>query len=81
MAQAHTKSSHKFCDYRIMRVIHIIRGWSFELQDVFLKNKHLELRRSISNLFHSMIVNGKREFLENCFLLKKGYDRDISCVI
>ena len=39
MTQAQTKSSHKFYVFRIIRVTHRIRGWSYELQDVFLKNK------------------------------------------
>ena len=39
MTQAQTKFSHKFYTFLIMRVIHRIRGWSYELQDLFLKNK------------------------------------------
>ena len=39
MTQAQTKSSRKFCALRIMRFMHRIRGWSSDLQDVFLKNK------------------------------------------
>ena len=34
-----TQAQTKFYAFRIMRVIHRIRGWSNELQDVFLKNK------------------------------------------
>ena len=40
----------------------------------FLKiNGLLEFRRLVSNLFHSMIVDGKKEFLKKlCFVFKKG---------
>ena len=41
MTQAQTKSRHKFYAFLIMRVIHRIRAWSYELQDVFLKNKQI----------------------------------------
>ena len=37
MAQA--KRSHEFYAFQIMRFTNRIRGWSYELQDVFLKNK------------------------------------------
>ena len=41
MTQAETKSSYKFYAFCIMRVIHRIQGWSYALQDVFLKNKQI----------------------------------------
>ena len=41
MNQAQTKSIHKFYAFRIIRFIHRIRGWSYELQDVFSKNKEI----------------------------------------
>ena len=45
-------------------------------------NRLRELRRLVSNLFHSMIVDGKKEFLKKpCFLLKKDKLRDICCGI
>ena len=40
MTQTQTKSSHRFYAFRIMTVTHRIRGWSYELQDMFLENKH-----------------------------------------
>ena len=39
MTQTQTKSCHEYYAFPIMRVIHRIREWSYELQDVFLKNK------------------------------------------
>ena len=39
MTQGQTNSNDKFYAFRIMRVIQRIRGWLYELQDVFLKNK------------------------------------------
>ena len=39
MTQAQTKSTQKFYAFRIMTVIHRIRGWSYELQDASIKNK------------------------------------------
>ena len=39
MTQAQAKSIHKFYAFRIMRVKHRIRRLSYELQDIFLKNK------------------------------------------
>ena len=39
MNQTQTKSSHKFYAFLITRVIHEIRGWLDEQQDVFLKTK------------------------------------------
>ena len=53
-----------------MAVIHRARDWSYELQDVFLKNKQIPqiARLIISNLLHSMIVDGKKEFMKNCAL-------------
>ena len=41
MTQAQTKSIHKFYAFRIIRVILRIRGWSYELQDMFFKNKEI----------------------------------------
>ena len=41
MTQAQTKSIHKFYTFRIIRVILRIRGWSYELQDIFFKNKEI----------------------------------------
>ena len=41
MTQAQIKSSHKFYTFQIISVIDRIRGWSYELQDVFLKNKQI----------------------------------------
>ena len=48
VTQAQTKSRHKFYAFRIMRVIHRIQGWSYELQDVFLKNKQIPRIAKIS---------------------------------
>ena len=39
MTQAQRKPSYKFYALRIMRVIHKIRVGSYQVQDVFLKNK------------------------------------------
>ena len=41
MTQAQTKSRHKLYAFRIVGVILRIRGWSYEPQDVFLKNKQI----------------------------------------
>ena len=75
MTQDHTKSCHKFHPFRFMRVIHRIRGSSYELIAVcvFLKiNRFLELRRLIFNLFHWMIVDEKNSFLKRSSLCKIG---------
>ena len=44
------------------------------LSILFLKtSKFFEFRRVESKLFHSMIVEGKKEFLKKlCLMLKKG---------
>ena len=44
MAQVQTKSN-KLYVLRIMTVKHRIRGWSYELQDVFLKINRLKIPR------------------------------------
>ena len=41
MTQVQTKSRHKFYASQIMRVILRTRRWSYELQDLFLKNKQI----------------------------------------
>ena len=67
MTKVQTKSSLKFYVFRIMRVIHRIRRW---LYGVFLKS---ELRSVTSDLFHLMIVDGKKEFLKKLdFVFKRG---------
>ena len=73
MTQAQTKFSHKFYAFQIMRVINRTRGRSYECKMCFLKiNRLLELRRLISNLFHSVIVDEKNFLKKLRFLLKKG---------
>ena len=74
MTQAQAKSRHKFYAFRIMRVIHRIRTLLYELHDMVLKSKQIPRIAKVNiYLFHSMIVDGKKEFLKKlCFVLKKG---------
>ena len=73
MTQAQTKSRHKLYAFRIVRVYSEFEDGRMNHKMCFLKiNRFLELRSLISNLFHSMIVDEKKEFLKKlCFVLKK----------
>ena len=57
-----------------MGVIRRIRGWSYQLHDIFLKNKQASRIATVkSNLLHSMIVDEKKRiFKKQSFVLKKG---------
>ena len=78
-----TKSSHQFYAFRIMRVIHSIRGWSYELQDVFLKNKQIPGIAKVNISFISFDDSRwkKRVFKNAVLCVKKGFKLEIFLVL
>ena len=60
-----------------MTIINRVWRWSYELKNVaFKKRKVFRFLRAGSKLFHSIIVDGKKEFLEKlCFVLRR-----VSCI-
>ena len=68
------KSSHQFYVCQIMRVIHSIRGWSYELQDVFPKNKQIPrtVKVNISFILSDDSRWKKRIFKNVVLGVKKG---------
>ena len=64
MTHSYTQPCNKSNTFMIITIKNIIWGRSNKFQDtVFEISKIFEFRRVGSKLFHSMIVEGKKEFL------------------
>ena len=73
VTQTKSKSHNKFNSFRIMTIISRIGSWSYDMKNFFRNiDKLSELRMTGISLFHSEIVEGKKEFLKKlCFTLKR----------
>ena len=70
VAQTKSDSYNKFDSFRIANIKNRIWGRSYEIKYFFLKTEILlEFLRLGSKLFHSIIAEGKKEFLKLCFVM------------
>ena len=75
VAQTESKSCNKFNSFRIVNIKKRIWGRLYEIKYFFLKdwNTLRVSKRLGSKLFHSIIADGKKEFLKKlCFVLIRG---------
>ena len=74
MTEAKSKSSSKFNSFRIMTIVDSVWRWWINFNILVLKtDKVLAFLRRGSILFHSIIVDGKKEFLKKLrFILRRG---------